>query len=74
VSPVAVKRRFGPPPAGITVVVLWMLKALLVVAKSRRGRKLLVAGGLGAAELARSERARNLYAQARSATQGIRRR
>jgi hypothetical protein len=54
--------------------VLWILKALLVVARSRRGRKLLVAAGLGAVEVARGDRARNLYAQARSATQAIRRR
>jgi len=46
--------------------VLWIVKALLVVAKSRRGRKLLVAAGLGAAELARGERAQKLYAQARA--------
>jgi hypothetical protein len=66
VSPVAVKRRFDPRRAGITVVVLWIAKVLLVVARSRRGRKLLVAAGVGAAELARSDRARKLYAQARS--------
>jgi hypothetical protein len=46
--------------------VLWIVKALLVVAKSRRGRKLLVAAGVGAAELAQGDRARKLYAQARA--------
>jgi hypothetical protein len=50
--------------------VLWILKALLVVAKSRRGRKLLLAAGVGAAELARGDRARNLYAQARRIRRG----
>ena len=52
---------------------LWILKALLVVSKSRRGRKLLLAAGLGAVEVARGDRARNPYAQVRSAAQAIRR-
>lgn len=43
----------------------WLAKALLLALKSKRGRELLFAGGLGALELARSERARELYARAR---------
>lgn len=42
----------------------WLVKALLVALKSKRGRELLLAGGLGAIEAARSERARELYARA----------
>jgi len=42
----------------------FIFKALLVLAKSKRGRKLLIAAGLGAAELAQSARARKLYAKA----------
>jgi hypothetical protein len=45
-----------------------ILKALFLVAKSRRGRKLLLTAGLGAVELAQSERARKLYAKAWSRT------
>jgi hypothetical protein len=44
----------------------WILKALLLVARTKRGRKLLVAGALGAVELARSDQARRLYGKARS--------
>jgi hypothetical protein len=44
----------------------WILKALLILAKSRRGRELLFAGGLAVAELARGDRAQKLYAKARS--------
>lgn len=47
-----------------------LLKGLLVLAKSRRGRKLLFAAGLGAIELAQGEQARKLYAKA---TQNARR-
>jgi hypothetical protein len=43
---------------------LWIAKALFVLAKSRRGRKLLVAAGVAASELAQSERAQQLYAKA----------
>jgi hypothetical protein len=46
------------------LVVLWILKGLFVLAKTRRGRKLLFAGALAASELAQSERARRLYARA----------
>jgi hypothetical protein len=42
----------------------WLVKALLLVLKTKRGRELLFAGGLGAAEIARSERARRFYARA----------
>jgi hypothetical protein len=44
----------------------WILKALVLVAKSKRGRELLLAGALGAVELARGERARRLYGKARN--------
>jgi hypothetical protein len=42
----------------------WLLKALLLTLKTRRGRELILAGSAGALELARSERARELYAKA----------
>jgi hypothetical protein len=42
----------------------WLLKGLLLAAKSKRGRELLFAGALGAFELARSDRARKLGAKA----------
>ena len=42
----------------------WVAKALLLALKSRRGRELLFAGAVAAVELAQSERARELYAQA----------
>ena len=45
---------------------LWIVKALFVLAKTRRGRKLLFAGALAASELAQGERARKLYAKALS--------
>ena len=44
----------------------WILKALLLLAKTRSGRKLVLAAGLGMIELAQSEQARKLYANARS--------
>jgi hypothetical protein len=44
----------------------WILKALFVLVKTRRGRKLVVATGLAAIELAQSERAQKLYAKARA--------
>jgi hypothetical protein len=44
---------------------LFLVKALLFLGKSRRGRKLLLTAGLLAAELAQSEQARKLYAKAR---------
>ena len=42
----------------------WLIKALLLALKTRRGRKLLLAGGFGAVDFARSERARALYSRA----------
>jgi hypothetical protein len=44
----------------------WVLKGLLVLTKTRRGRKVLFAAGVAAAEVARGERARKLYAKART--------
>jgi len=44
----------------------WLLKALFVLVKTRRGRKLLLTVGLGAVEVARGEQARKLYAKART--------
>jgi hypothetical protein len=44
----------------------WILKTLFILAKTRRGRKLLFATGLAAIELAQSDRARKLYAKARA--------
>jgi hypothetical protein len=43
---------------------LWLAKVLLVAMRTKRGRELLLAGATGAIELARSERARRLYARA----------
>ena len=45
----------------------WLAKVLLFALKSKRGRELLFAGAIGAVEIARSERARELYARARQA-------
>ena len=42
----------------------WLVKALLLALKTKRGRELLLAGGVGALDLARSKRARELYARA----------
>ena len=39
----------------------WILKGLLLAAKSKRGREVLFAGMLAAIELAKSERARKTY-------------
>ena len=44
----------------------WIVKALFVLVKTRRGRRFLFSVGLTAVELARHERARKLYAQARA--------
>jgi hypothetical protein len=51
---------------GITIAMPWLLKALFVVIKTRRGRKLLLATGLAAMELAQGEQAQKLYAKART--------
>jgi hypothetical protein len=42
----------------------WLVKALLLALKTKRARELLLAGGMGAIEIARSKRARALYARA----------
>jgi hypothetical protein len=44
----------------------WILKGLFILAKTRRGRRLLFGAGLATIELARGERARKLYAKART--------
>jgi hypothetical protein len=51
----------------------WLVKALLLALKTKRGRQLLFAGGAGAVEIARSKRARELYARARSAASRVKR-
>jgi hypothetical protein len=43
---------------------LWLVKVLLLALKTKRGRELLLAGGVGALDIARSKRARALYARA----------
>jgi hypothetical protein len=43
---------------------LWLARVVLLALKTKRGRKLLLAGAIGAADLARSQRARDLYARA----------
>ena len=42
----------------------WLAKVLLLALKTKRGRELLFAGGIGAVEIARSERAHRFYARA----------
>jgi len=49
---------------GYPSAMLWLAKALVLALKTRRGRELLLAGGVGALDLARSKRARELYARA----------
>lgn len=44
----------------------WILRGVFVLAKTRTGRKLLLAAGLGAIDLAKSDRARKLYEGART--------
>jgi len=39
----------------------WLAKALLLALKTKRGRELLLTGAVGAFELARSARAREVY-------------
>jgi hypothetical protein len=51
--------------SGYRALMLWILKGLLVLAKTRRGRKLLIATGVGVVDLAQSDHARQLYAKAR---------
>ena len=45
----------------------WLVKALLLALKTKRGRELLFATAAGAFEIAQSKRARALYAKARHA-------
>jgi hypothetical protein len=45
---------------------LWIVKGLLILAKTRRGRELLFAAGITAIELAQGDRARKLFAKART--------
>lgn len=42
----------------------WLVKALLVALRTKRGRELLFAGSVGAIEIVQSDRARKLYARA----------
>lgn len=42
----------------------FVVKAFLLVLKTKRGRELLLAGSVGVFDLARSRRARELYARA----------
>jgi hypothetical protein len=51
---------------GYDVGMPWIVKGLLMLAKTKRGRELLFTAGLAAIELSRSERAKKLYAKARS--------
>jgi hypothetical protein len=44
----------------------WIVKGLVVLARTRKGRKLLLAAGLGLLDLAQSDQARKLYATART--------
>ena len=41
----------------------WLLKGLFVLLKTKKGRELLFAVGLGAFELAQGERAQKLYSK-----------
>jgi hypothetical protein len=50
--------------------VFWILKTLLFVGRTRRGRKLLFTGGLMVLELAQREEARRLFAKARAFRRG----
>jgi hypothetical protein len=52
--------------AGIALVMPWIVKGLVVLARTRKGRKLLLAAGLGLLDLAQSDQARKLYATART--------
>src|SRR6266550_1856140 len=61
---VAAGNAFSWRLVGITSVMPWLVKALFILAKTRRGRRLLFAAGLTVIELARGDRARKLYARA----------
>ena len=43
----------------------WIVKGLFILVKTRKGRELLFAAGLGIIDLAQGESARKLYAKAR---------
>jgi hypothetical protein len=60
------RARFAWRLAGITIVMPWIIKALLILVKTRKGRELLFAVGLAATELAQGDRARKLYEKARA--------
>ena len=64
--PAWMRTRFSWRLAGITIVMPWIVKGLFILAKTRRGRELLFAAGLAVIELAQSDRARKLYAKART--------
>lgn len=50
----------------------WILKAVLLAARSRRGRELLFSGMLAAIELAESERMREAYGKVQARLAGLR--
>jgi hypothetical protein len=50
----------------MTISMPWIVKAVLLLAKSRRGRELIFATGLTAIEISRGDKARKVYAQARA--------
>ena len=60
------RARFTRRPAGITIIMPLLLKGLFLLVKTRRGRELLFTVGLAAIELAQGDRARKLYAKART--------
>jgi hypothetical protein len=44
----------------------WIVRALFLLVRARRGRKLLFAAGVGLLDLAQSDQVRKLYAGARA--------
>jgi hypothetical protein len=50
----------------------WILKGLLILVKTRKGRELLFTGALIAAELAQGKEARKVYAKAAQAIRPLR--
>jgi len=51
---------------GYPLVMPWIVRGLVVLARTRKGRKLLLAAGLGLLDLAQSDQARKLYTAART--------
>jgi len=51
---------------GYPLVMPWIVGGLVVLARTRKGRKLFLAAGLGLLDLAQSDQARKLYATART--------